>query len=306
MCGIVGFLQKDAAARPAAAGAILTMLQALSRRGPDSAGVALYGPSVAGGWRVRAWYGEDEELGGRAVELLKERWPVPHADQTAGYLRLEVTTDASAREVADTFDHAGLEVFSVGRSLEVVKHEMAGRELGETYGLFDVRARHGIGHSRMATESRVDVAHAHPFWARPFPDIAVVHNGHITNYHKLRRRFEMRGHRFHTGNDTEIIAVYIADRLAEGDTLDGAVRRSIRDLDGSFTYLVSTAEGFGIAKDPFGSKPGVVYEDDELVAVASEEHAIAAAIGERVGATREVGAGETITWTLAGSAEAAA
>ena len=112
----------------------------------------------------------------------------------------------------------------------------------------------------MATESRVDVAHAHPFWARPFPDIAVVHNGHITNYYKLRRACEMRGHRFQTENDSEMIAVYIADKLAAGDTLDTALRASIDDLDGTFAYLISTVEGFGLARTSSGpsrwSTPG--------------------------------------------------
>ena len=92
----------------------------------------------------------------------------------------------------------------------------------------------------MATESLVDVAHSHPFWARPFPDISVVHNGHITNYHKLRRRLENQGHRFATGNDSEVIAVYIADKLERGESLEDALRASVSDLDGTFAYLIST------------------------------------------------------------------
>jgi glutamine phosphoribosylpyrophosphate amidotransferase len=148
----------------------------------------------------------------------------------------------------------------------------------------------------MATESRVDVAHAHPFWARPFEDIAVVHNGHITNYHKLRRLYEMHGYRFHTGNDTELIAVFIAAKLFEGMSLQEAVQASMRALDGSYTYLISTADGIGVARDQFASKPGVIYEDDEIVAIASEEVAIQAALGETAGKTREVQAKEVLTW----------
>lgn len=296
MCGIAGFLQKDTRAVPAAADAVLAMLDTLNRRGPDSAGVALYGPVCEDGFVIRAWYGDDEEAAARAVEAAKDRWQVPTADLQAGYLRLEVVTEGSAAEVADLVDAAGPEVFSVGRALEIVKHEMRAGLLAETYGLYGFPARHGIGHTRMATESRVDVAHAHPFWARPFEDIAVVHNGHITNYHKLRRIFEMKGHRFRTGNDTELIAAYIADRLEKGFTLNEAVTASVAELDGSFTYLISTAEGFGIAKDQFASKPGVIYEDDDVVAVASEEHAIFAALGEKRSRTREVQAKEVLTW----------
>jgi glutamate synthase domain-containing protein 1 len=296
MCGIAGFLQKDASQPPRAADVLLEMLLALNRRGPDSAGVALYGPERSDAFVVRAWYGDDEERASRAVEALKERWPVPVADLTAGYARLEVSTDVPARELADAIDGAGLEVFSVGRSLEIVKHEMRADVLKETYGLGGFPARHGIGHTRMATESRVDVEHAHPFWARPFEDIAVVHNGHITNYHKLRRIFEMKGYRFQSGNDTELIAVYLADKLSNGLGLNEAVNASVRELDGSFTYLISTAEGFGIARDRFACKPGVVYEDDEIVAVASEEQAIYHAIGDMQGRTREVQAREVLTW----------
>jgi glucosamine 6-phosphate synthetase-like amidotransferase/phosphosugar isomerase protein len=142
----------------------------------------------------------------------------------------------------------------------------------------------------------VDVEHAHPFWARPFEDVAVVHNGHITNYYKLRRIFEMNGYRFLSGNDTELIAVFIADKLARGQSLNEAVSASILELDGSFTYLIATPEGFGIARDRFASKPGVVYEDDEIVAVASEEQAIYHAIGDKRARTREVRAREVLTW----------
>jgi len=298
MCGIAGYLQKDPAAAPGAAEALLAMVRSLYRRGPDSCGVALYGPPVEDGFVVRGWYADDDDAAAAALEALKERWTVRHDDRTAGYLRVEVATDASAAEVADVLDRCGVDVFSVGRSLEIVKHEFAAEELGRTYGLNSITARHGTGHTRMATESRVDVAHAHPFWARPFEDVAVVHNGQLTNYYKLRRLFEMRGYRFRTGNDTELIALYIADRLARGDSLNEAVTASMRDLDGSFTYLISTADGFGVARDPFASKPGVIYEDDRAVAVASEEHAIEAALGETTGTTREVQAGEVLTWSL--------
>src|SRR5438132_2176302 len=143
MCGIVGFLQKDPSAAPKAAPAIMAMLRALARRGPDSAGVALYGPPIAHGLVVRAWYGDDEEAAGQAVETVRGRWDVRHADLTAGYLRLELATDASARDVADALAAAGLEVFSAGRSLEIVKHQVDPTTLGERYGLESFPARHG-------------------------------------------------------------------------------------------------------------------------------------------------------------------
>ena len=155
-------------------------------------------------------------------------------------------------------------MFSVGRSLQIYKHVMDGEGLARAYGLEGSPGRHGVGHTRLATESRIDVQHAHPFWARPFADICVVHNGHITNYHKLRRLYEMKGHRFFTGNDSELLALYLAHRLEEGATIQEAMEASIRDLDGAFSYLLATPDGLGMCRDRVGSMPGIVAETRRL------------------------------------------
>ena len=155
---------------------------------------------------------------------------------------------------------------------------------------------HGIGHTRMATESRVDIAHSHPFWARPFPDISVVHNGQITNYHKLRRSWEQKGQRFATENDSEVIAIYIADKLEAGETLDTALRASIDDLDGTFAYLISTVNGIGLARDQFATKPLLYAENDEMVVLASEEISIRALFPDPTFVPRELQAKEVRWW----------
>ena len=124
---------------------------------------------------------------------------------------------------------------------------------------------------RLATESDVTPDRSHPFWATGFADVAIVHNGQITNYWKMRRRLEKRGFEFHTDNDSELIAVYLADKLAQGVPLADALRDSIEDLDGTFSFLVSTQDEIGYAKDRLAAKPMVMYEDDDLVAIASEE-----------------------------------
>jgi hypothetical protein len=156
---------------------------------------------------------------------------------------------------------------------------------------------HAVGHVRMATESRVDVAHSHPFWARPFPDVTVVHNGHLTNAHKAKRMYEMRGYRFQTENDTEFLAVFLADRMSQGLALDEAVAASIDDLDGSFTYLVSTKDGFGVARDRFSTKPCLVAETDDWVAVVSEGIALAGAFGDEAEIhTYELPGGQARAW----------
>ena len=126
----------------------------------------------------------------------------------------------------------------------------------------------------MATESDVDISNAHPYWAYPFSDVAVVHNGQLTNYHGWRRRLERSGHRFQSECDSEIIAVYLAERMSEGASLQDAMRHSLEELDGVFTYICVTADAMGMAKDELAAKPLVLYESDDIVALASEEIAI--------------------------------
>src|SRR5262249_6723342 len=126
----------------------------------------------------------------------------------------------------------------------------------------------------MATESDVDIRSAHPYWAYPFDDVSVVHNGQLTNYWKNRRALEHRGHRFMSSCDSEVIAVYIADKMQQGAELEQAMRDSISELDGVFTYLVATKDKLGMAKDTMAAKPMVAYESDEFIALASEEVAI--------------------------------
>jgi hypothetical protein len=126
----------------------------------------------------------------------------------------------------------------------------------------------------MATESDVDIRSAHPYWAYPFSDVAVVHNGQLTNYWNGRRALERRGHRFMSNCDSELIAVYLADRMDQGEPLEAAMRRSIDELDGVFTYLVATSDALGMAKDTMAAKPMVLYESEDFIALASEEVAI--------------------------------
>jgi len=146
--------------------------------------------------------------------------------------------------------------------------------VSEQYGLHAVTGTHAIGHTRMATESDVDIRSAHPYWAYPFSDVSVVHNGQLTNYWTMRRAMERRGHRFTSDCDSELIAVYIADAISEGEDLESAMRRSIDTLDGVFTYLIATSDQLGMAKDVMAAKPMVLYESDEFVGLASEEVAI--------------------------------
>src|SRR6202008_1142974 len=173
-------------------------------------------------------------------------------------------------------DVPGCEVLSLGHSLEIIKDLDDAESVAERYRLNGFTGTHAIGHVRMATESDVDISGAHPYWAYPFSDIAVVHNGQLTNYHMWRRRLERLGHRFQSECDSEIIAVYLAERMNDGASLEDAMRQSLDELDGVFTYIAVTEDALGVAKDEMAAKPLVLYEADDLGALASEEVAIRA------------------------------
>ena len=299
MCGIVGVFYKREGATGPVGQLMSDMCDQLFRRGPDSAGVALYGPPIVDGFVVRVDLDlADLERGEATVRAASERvTEVREATRTSRSLRMIVAGDAGGK-LADLIEEQvpGARVFSVGRSMEIVKDLGMACDINQRYELGTFQGSHGIGHTRMATESIVDIAHSHPFWARPFPDISVVHNGQITNYHKLRRRLEQRGHRFATHNDSEVIAVYVADRLAAGGSLDDALRASIDDLDGTFAYLISTANGIGLARDQFAMKPLLYAEDDEMVVLASEEISIRALFPDPALVPREMQAREVRWW----------
>jgi len=191
----------------------------------------------------------------------------------------------------------------MGQRLEIVKQVGAPAGLDAAFAVSQWTGTHGLGHTRLSTESRVDLSHSQPFWAHGTPDLAVVHNGHICNYHRLRRIYEQEGVRFYTENDSEIIGLYLARQLAAGRTLGEALRTSVNELDGSFSYLAATADAFGFAKDRFSLKPLIVAESEGCVAIANEEVALQAALGGRYQA-REAAAGATGLWELPGRASA--
>jgi hypothetical protein len=299
VCGLVGIFYKGEGAEGPVGDVVVPMCQELYRRGTDSTGFAVYRSGQSGTFLVRVDLDRPDlqnaaELTAIAAEqlVMVKEWKL-----TARSVRLEVDSDADGK-LADWIEERieGARVFSVGRSMEIIKDVGSANDVDRRYGVRQMAGGHAIGHTRMATESRVDIAHSHPFWARPFPDIAVVHNGTITNYHRLRRRLEMKGHRFATGNDSEVIAVYIADRLQRGESLEAALEASIDDLDGTFAYLISTDRGIGLARDRFAIKPLLYAENDELVVLASEEVAIRSVFPDPELVPQELAAKEVRWW----------
>ena len=289
MCGIAGIIHKQAGKGANIGEQMTSMLQALKHRGPDSTGYAMYGEDngnqimrfkvaeaadLEGSYDIHAAIEErltliDSRLAELGVKVVKKESPTEYAH------RYEIEFSGDMKKVADFIeDIEGVEILSIGNSLELIKDLGDAAVVSGQYGLDGFNGTHGIGHTRMATESDVDIRSAHPYWAYPFSDVAVVHNGQLTNYWTNRRALERKGHRFSSNCDSELIAVYIADRMNQGDDLETAMKDSVEYLDGVFTYLVATKDELGMAKDVMAAKPMVVYEGDDMIALASEEVAI--------------------------------
>ncbi len=282
MCGIVGFFAKDGG-QAEVGQTILGMLRALGCRGPDSAGVALFGAPDDGRFVVRVKLGDEGDLESRARQIagrLEAFHGVSQFSTTASYARFLVGGETDLNRLTSSIESLDkdFEVVSIGHRLEIVKQTGSPENLEKTYCVSRHKGTHGLGHTRLSTESRVDLSHSQPFWSHGFPDLAIVHNGHITNYHQLRRRYEQRGVRFYTENDSEVVAIYLAEQLRKGSSLQEAFERMLRDLDGSYSCLAVTDSEFGYVKDAFALKPLVMTEADDFVAVATEEIAIRAAL----------------------------
>src|SRR5262249_10753691 len=171
-------------------------------------------------------------------------------------------------------------VVSCGHRLEIIKQVGSPAQLEATYCISARVGSHALGHRPLSTESRVDLSPSQPFWAHGVPDLATVHNGHITNYHKLRRLYEQQGYRFFTENDSEVIGVYLRDRLAHGSSLEDALQSSLDDFDGSFSYLAASGDTLAYVRDRYGFKPLMIAETDDFVAIATEEIGLRQALGD--------------------------
>ena len=288
MCGIAGLIHRG---KTGDVGQEMTaMLQSLKHRGPDSTGYALYGKPHGGELVLRFKVAEQDEMSkgfdihhqvkkrraevGERLEELGARI-IEEAEATEYAYRYRIQYDGDRRRLADYIeDIDGAEILSMGHGLELIKDLGDAARVASQYKLPGFVGTHAIGHTRMATESDVDIRSAHPYWAYPFADVSVVHNGQLTNYWNGRRALERRGHRFMSNCDSELIAVYLADRMEQGASLEEAMKGSIDELDGVFTYLVATADSLGMAKDVMAAKPMVLYESDDFIALASEEVAI--------------------------------
>ena len=311
MCGIAGIIRRGSPGN--IGGEMTSMLQSLKHRGPDSTGFAVYGIPEENQFVMRFKVAEQEDLNSgfdihqqiidrRAVvdsRLEEMGAEIISQDTVTEYaFRYTFRKEGDLRRLADYIEDVdGAEILSLGSALELVKDLGDAGVVSGQYNLGNFNGTHGIGHSRMATESDVDIRSAHPYWAYPFNDVAVVHNGQLTNYWNWRRSLEHRGHRFMSNCDSELIAVYLADKMDRGFELEGAMHDSLEELDGVFTYVVATSDRLGMAKDLMAAKPMVLYESDDFVALASEEVAIRSIFPHEID-TFDPYEGEVRVWQL--------
>jgi len=313
MCGIAGLIHKG---KTVDIGKELRdMLQALKHRGPDSTGYALYGEGESDNYIMRFKVGENVKEGSKAVNedksvyderrkqvdqhirdlganILQDQQLTPYS------FRYVIKYDKDLMEFSKRIESVEMtEILSLGKTLELVKDIGDATVVSNQYGLDKIKGTHAIGHSRMATESGVDIRSAHPFWGYPFSDVSVVHNGQLTNYWNSRRALENRGMRFMSECDSELIAVYLAEKMRRGVSLKEGMHDSLKELDGVFTYLVATKDSLGMAKDTMAAKPMVLYESKDLVAMGSEEIAIRTLLPKEID-TYDPYDGEVKVWQI--------
>ncbi len=279
MCGIAGLFLKDRLLEPELGQHLSRMLVSLTDRGPDSAGIAVYRAPEAGLSKLTV---RSETPGAVFPNLEAALREVLHADvsvrpvATHAVIELPAEKALEAREALSQVA-PGLTIMSGGEAVEIYKEVGLPRDVATRFGVEGMQGTHGIGHTRMATESAVTTLGAHPFSTGP--DQCLVHNGSLSNHNNLRRELKRNGVRFETENDTEVAAAYLSWQLGRGVPLGDALEQSLSDLDGFYTFVVGTRNGFGVLRDPIACKPAVLAETDQYVAFGSEYRALAALPG---------------------------
>lgn len=275
MCGIVGFMVKNRVLSASLGEYVVPMLNCMGDRGPDSAGLALFSSALPDVIRRFSLYAPDRAY----------RWnDLAAAWRTESGAQLELQaienhaallSHSSPKNFRDwlTRHYPGVHLLSVGRAIDIYKDEGHPEEISRRYKFREMKGTHVVGHTRMATESAVSPAHAHPFTAGE--DFCLVHNGSLSNPYSIRRKLERLGITFETDNDTEAACRFLEWRLREGDTLEQALRLAFVELDGFYTLLMATADQLTLVRDAFACKPAVVAETDDYVAISSEYRALA-------------------------------
>ncbi len=275
MCGIVGFLARREPMRKSLGEFVVPMLTCMGDRGPDSAGLAAFSEPLEAPLRRYSFYAADRAFDwGAFLNQFAVDTDATSEIETAENHAILIST-AVPDAVNRWLDERNLPVhlLSVGRSIDVYKDEGHPAEISRRYHFDELHGSHAVGHTRMATESAVSPAHAHPFTAGE--DFCLVHNGSLSNPYSIRRKLEKKGIRFETDNDTEAACRFLEWRMSLGDTLETALERAFTELDGFYTLLMATADKLVLVRDAFACKPAVVAETDDYVAISSEYRALA-------------------------------
>jgi len=309
MCGIGGVLYKG---KNGPVGDDLRQLvYGIRHRGEDSSGVAVFSAQEHRGDGEELILNVRVDIDGcqsstETLDIMRKLLTaaggrVIDAQVSGTIMSIRVLYGGSVQELCYLLDQNNVQTISVGTQLRIYKDLGTSDRLDEAYHYSGLAGTHGIGHARLATESVVSPDRAHPFWAYGFKDVAIVHNGQLTNYWKLRRRFERWGYRFRTDNDSELIAIYAAHYLKQGLDLQGVLEQSLADLDGTYTFLVATPTEIGFAKDKLAAKPLVYVELEDRVVLASEEISLRALLPDEAGyAVEEPPPYIAGTWNVSG------
>jgi glutamate synthase domain-containing protein 1 len=275
MCGIAGLFVKDRKLEPALGALLSQMTSTLCSRGPDSAGFAIYGDGQAGRTKLTiAGPTPAYDIETAAKQLRDAIAPKASLSIHYSHAVLVLTSDQVRRaRIWIETNLPEINVVSEGRRLEIFKEVGYPDDVAALFGIGGMSGSHGITHTRMATESAVSTDGAHPFSTGA--DQCLVHNGSLSNHASLRRMLQSEGIQIKTQNDTEVAAGYLTRQMRSGQSLEEALKSSLDDLDGFFTFVVGTEKGFGVLRDPIASKPAVMAETKEYVAFASEYKSLA-------------------------------
>ena len=281
MCGIVGLLIKTPELRCELGRMMLPMLLGMTERGPDSAGMAVYRIPVGSGRRKFSLYGADRSSRWAEVAAAARQALSGEVEFSAVANHAILVSTVPVAEVASWLGNVfpDVHLLSVGQSIDLYKDVGTPADIAARYDFANFSGTHVVGHTRMATESAVTPAHAHPFTAGE--DFCLVHNGSLSNPGSVRRRLELDGVEFDTDNDTEGACRYLHQRMCAGESLATALRHGFDDLDGFYTFLIGTKDELAVVRDAFSCKPAIVAETDDYVAVSSEYRSLAKLPGIR-------------------------
>lgn len=269
MCGIVGLYLKNDKYQSRLGELFSPMMIAMTERGPDSAGFAIYGDAVDSGIKFTLRH-EDENYDWEKLAKDIEEALVTKVDwfKNSKVAIFKVKTDADFVENYLHENHPDVLIMSAGTSIEILKEVGLPERIVNMFNLDKMQGTHIIGHTRMATESAVTMAGSHPFSTGM--DLCLVHNGSLSNHNRMRQELKRNGIHFDTDNDTEVAAGFLTYRLQQGDSLHQALEHALKELDGFYTFTIGTKDGFAVVRDPIACKPAVIAETDDYVAMASE------------------------------------